>query len=217
MMTQRRFPSAAAFALAALLSTSAAAPAAAELPRPTGPIGECLVECAGLGLQCVRGCNAAFNDCVRGAKLEMRVCRNECAEQFEEETPEFEACTATCRQEILVPAREECGPLRRECVSQCWPGPCLRICGPRGDGVGEVDECRAGCAGELRSCAKAGKAALRECLAPCRSLTDEVERHECFAACAQDARAGAAACREEYRSCSAGCDEAVTTTTLPQP
>lgn len=214
MRTRRFLTKLAILAVVALCGSALAFPAGAESPPPPGSARECYRECRALSGQCLRACNAAFADCMLGARLEMRACRSDCVDQFEEGTPELESCLLTCREEILAPALAECRPLRRECGPQCLPGSCLRICHPDGDGLDELDECRAGCAVELRRCAREGKRALRECLAPCFEIADEAEREACTLSCADAARERAAECREGFESCSVGC-ETTTTTTLP--
>ncbi len=217
-MRTRRFTTFGAAAAAAVLFLSLAGSAGAEFaPPPPGPVLECVRECVGLRRDCARACNASFLDCMSGARLEMRMCRAGCVEQFGEDTPELETCLATCRDEIVIPAREECGALRRECAPQCQPGPCLLLCRPDGGGIGEDDECRGACARDLRSCAGEGKAALWECLSPCRSLTDEAEREACATTCVEAARAGAAACKEGFETCASACEVPTTTTTLAEP
>lgn len=213
MNTRPPFTIGRVLALTALLTASAFSPASAEGPGGPGPVAQCLEECRASRGDCVGGCNAAFADCMRGPRLEARICRRDCVAQFEEDSIELEGCVETCRTEIVVPARQECGPARRECVPECGPALCPRLCRPGGGGLDEVDECRVACAVDLRSCSKAGKAALQECLAPCRELTEEAERETCVGGCIEAAGAGAAACVEGFQSCSAGCEP--TTTTLP--
>ena len=201
----------AAMAVAVVISGSSPAYAQDE----GTPIRECIHECVGIQRDCFQGCRALVADCMNGPRLEMRLCRADCTSQFEAESPELAACMTDCRETILAPALEECRPLGRECAQQCLPGSCLRICRPEGPGIGEPDECRAGCALGLRQCARGGRAALYECLSPCRELTDPAEILACRESCVETAKANAHECREGFAGCTATCEEPSETTTLP--
>lgn len=208
-------PTASALALAALAVFSAG-PAVAFRPPLPGPVLACLADCHEAREECGHACRAGFASCMSGPRLETKMCRQGCAGEFEEDTPELEACISTCHADILAPAREECRPLRQECRPACKPGRCLDICRPDGE-VSPQRECREACATALYGCATTARTALRECMAPCRELTDEVEREACAAECAVAARNDAATCHEGFSTCNGECVEEPTTTTTSLP
>jgi hypothetical protein len=186
--------------LAALTLVAAALPEAAEAQSRPRPIAECMEACQAGRAECGQACRGAFVDCMRGPRAERRACSQACDAAFEPDSVELEEGKRACRVEIVAPAREECHALRAECRPLCHPGGCPTLCRP-GDDFEGPDVCRRACAGELHECAAAGKAELRECMAPCRQLADEAEREACAGECANGARLGAGACREAFGAC----------------
>jgi hypothetical protein len=185
-------------------------------PRPE-PVLQCLLDCREAREGCGEACRASFASCMAGPRIELRECRDVCVAEFEAESAELEACLQTCRDEILAPAREECGPQRQECRATCRPGDCLQICRPDGEVPPVINECRVACGAALYECASAVKAELRECMMPCREILDEVEREACAAICIEATRDDAIACHETFRSCAAECVVEPTTTTTSLP
>jgi len=178
---------------------------------------QCLLDCREARRGCGEACGAGFATCMAGPRIEMGQCRDGCVAEFEAESPELEACVQTCRAEILVPAREVCGPQRQECRTTCRPSHCLHICRPDGEVPPEISECRVACGAALYECASAVRAELRECMTPCREILDEVEREACAATCIENTRDDAIACHEGFRSCAAECVVEPTTTTTSSP
>lgn len=198
----------------ALVLIAAVGPASAESRPLPEPVLECLDDCRELNHGCARACRAQMADCMSGPLLDFRICRHDCEVEFGRDTPEFETCVLECRDTILAPAREECRPLRRECIKSCSPGRCRRVCGPDGPGIDEVDLCKGECASGLTKCVRGNRAALHECLVPCRELEDVSELLACAGNCADAAADNALGCREDYADCASKC-EPVTDTTLP--
>ena len=172
---------------------------------------ECVSECRQARNDCRGACNADFRDCLRGPRLEARLCRADCRDTTEEETTEREDCLSACRADIFAPAREACSELRQDCRPVCSPRGCRRGC--RGGDGPVLDECTQGCVSELRACANEGREERRECGATCREIEDETARRECFEGCVDSLGEGHGACRSEFETCAGGCQETSTTTT----
>jgi len=181
----------------------------------------CMDHCQQVRVDCRQACSADFIDCMRGSRLEMRACRQDCAGQFDRGTTEFADCVTTCRGDIILPAKESCGALRGECQPQCRPGACRRHCGPGGGNGGmlpPLNECTAACASDLRDCARSGREQLATCVAPCKELTDADAKQACLVDCATQLQAGHDECRGAFDDCVGVCngDQSTTTTTLEE-
>jgi len=168
-----------------------------------GPARDCLQECVGLKHTCARGCRAQIRDCLRPAREETRLCRQECAAGFAQDSPELAVCEEDCGQQFFAPAREECFVAGRECRNECRPGRCHCICRPGSDRPRPTG-CKADCAEQLGTCAKQGRRELRVCLRDCR-VADNGDGLVCAQSCFEQVRASHEACKTQFRTCIGEC------------
>lgn len=161
---------------------------------------ECRAECAELRQECRGSCQAGFRDCLRPAREQTKACVAGCAETFADGSEELRACAEQCIEELLVPARLDCGEQRRACKSECRPDDCVLTCVADDGGA---NACVADCALGFRECARAGREEIRACLkeAGCNHESTAEEKVVCAETCAETAVLAHQQCRDDFAEC----------------